>query len=55
MCGGYGLSEVRGAGMLAAMGECADLIDTTLSGLAVIFNNLAFYLFLVLRAARSGR
>jgi len=31
MCGDYGLSEVRGAGMLAAMGVC-DLFGTTLSG-----------------------
>jgi predicted MFS family arabinose efflux permease len=39
MCGDYGLSEVRGAGMLAAMGVC-DLIGTTLSGwLSDRFNN----------------
>jgi predicted MFS family arabinose efflux permease len=31
MCGDYGLSEVRGAGMLAMMGVC-DLLGTTLSG-----------------------
>jgi len=31
MCGDYGLSEVRGAGMLAAMGVC-DLFGTTFSG-----------------------
>ena len=31
MCGDYGLSEVRGAGMLAVMGVC-DLFGTTLSG-----------------------
>jgi predicted MFS family arabinose efflux permease len=39
MCGDYGLSEVRGAGMLAAMGVC-DLFGTTLSGwLSDRFNN----------------
>jgi predicted MFS family arabinose efflux permease len=39
MCGDYGLSEVRGAGMLAMMGVC-DLIGTTLSGwLSDRFNN----------------
>ena len=39
MCGDYGLSEVRGAGMLAAMGVC-DLVGTTLSGwLSDRFNN----------------
>jgi predicted MFS family arabinose efflux permease len=39
MCGDYGLSEVRGAGMLAMMGVC-DLVGTTLSGwLSDRFNN----------------
>jgi sugar phosphate permease len=39
MCGDYGLSEVRGAGMLAMMGVC-DLFGTTLSGwLSDRFNN----------------
>jgi predicted MFS family arabinose efflux permease len=39
MCGDYGLSEVRGAGMLAMMGIC-DLFGTTLSGwLSDRFNN----------------
>jgi len=39
MCGDYGLSEVRGAGMLALMGVC-DLVGTTLSGwLSDRFNN----------------
>src|SRR6202167_3259050 len=39
MCGDYGLSEVRGAGMLAMMGAC-DLVGTTLSGwLSDRFNN----------------
>ncbi|MDB6086925.1 MAG: major facilitator superfamily 1 [Gammaproteobacteria bacterium] len=39
MCGDYGLSEVRGAGMLAMMGLC-DLVGTTLSGwLSDRFNN----------------
>jgi predicted MFS family arabinose efflux permease len=39
MCGDYGLSEVRGAGMLAVMGVC-DLVGTTLSGwLSDRFNN----------------
>jgi sugar phosphate permease len=39
MCGDYGLSEVRGAGMLAMMGVC-DLLGTTLSGwLSDRFNN----------------
>jgi sugar phosphate permease len=39
MCGDYGLSEVRGAGMLAMMGMC-DLVGTTLSGwLSDRFNN----------------
>ena len=39
MCGDYGLSEVRGAGMLALMGVC-DLFGTTLSGwLSDRFNN----------------
>jgi predicted MFS family arabinose efflux permease len=39
MCSDYGLSEVRGAGMLAMMGAC-DLIGTTLSGwLSDRFNN----------------
>src|ERR1700719_3169617 len=39
MCGDYGLSEVRGAGMLAAMGVC-DLVGTTLSGwLSYRFDN----------------
>jgi sugar phosphate permease len=39
MCSDYGLSEVRGAGMLALMGAC-DLIGTTLSGwLSDRFNN----------------
>src|ERR1700691_3231292 len=31
MCGDYGLSEVRGAGMLVMMGAC-DFVGTTLSG-----------------------
>jgi sugar phosphate permease len=39
MCGDYGLSEVRGAGMLAMMGIC-DLFGTTMSGwLSDRFNN----------------
>jgi sugar phosphate permease len=39
MCGDYGLSEVRGAGMLAMMGVC-DLFGTTMSGwLSDRFNN----------------
>jgi predicted MFS family arabinose efflux permease len=39
MCGDYGLSEVRGAGMLAMMGVC-DLLGTTASGwLSDRFNN----------------
>jgi predicted MFS family arabinose efflux permease len=39
MCSDYGLSEVRGAGMLAMMGIC-DLFGTTLSGwLSDRFNN----------------
>ena len=39
MCGDYGLSEVRGAGMLAMMGIC-DLIGTTFSGwLSDRYNN----------------
>jgi len=39
MCSDYGLSEVRGAGMLAMMGVC-DLFGTTLSGwLSDRFNN----------------
>jgi sugar phosphate permease len=39
MCGDYGLSEVRGASMLAMMGVC-DLLGTTLSGwLSDRFNN----------------
>jgi len=39
MCGDYGLSEVRGASMLAMMGIC-DLIGTTLSGwLSDRYNN----------------
>jgi predicted MFS family arabinose efflux permease len=39
MCSDYGLSEVRGAGILAMMGVC-DLIGTTLSGwLSDRFNN----------------
>ena len=39
MCGDYGLSEVRGAGMLAMMGVC-DMFGTTLSGwLSDRFNN----------------
>jgi sugar phosphate permease len=39
MCGDYGLSEIRGAGMLAMMGVC-DLFGTTLSGwLSDRFNN----------------
>jgi sugar phosphate permease len=39
MCGDYGLSEVRGASMLAIMGVC-DLVGTTLSGwLSDRFNN----------------
>jgi sugar phosphate permease len=39
MCGDHGLSEVRGAGMLAMMGVC-DLFGTTLSGwLSDRFNN----------------
>ena len=39
MCGDYGLSEVRGAGMLAMMGIC-DLVGTTLSGwLSDRYNN----------------
>ena len=39
MCGDYGISEVRSAGMLAMMGVC-DLLGTTLSGwLSDRFNN----------------
>jgi len=39
MCSDYGLSEVRGAGMLAMMGVC-DLFGTTMSGwLSDRFNN----------------